>query len=353
MKRPRPSAASTVSPSVSVEVKTTVKISGAIARRIREINEHLAHYVGTSPIRLGAVARVLAELGVGRALGVLDAFEEEEGYCDGVSNPTAWVVRKAREEIADDEEVEVEEENEPPMEDEDESGCTQNPYLMTDVSNSKSIQQESPELLDALYADSGDSDGEDPVDLPNTFVKHVEQLNSRGTFATPLRLDSCSAALARLHQTRLMFEILRSLPPSAYQSDNPAAWVRRAATAMHEAECQDDPEAKITDKSRAKIDQLNENFAIPIDLAKIGFHLGGLSPNGQSKVLARCEKKSSQNMDDPNPVIIHFSRVMKQFAKGSGKEGRKGKSKGKMNEGKSKGKGRADKRGGKEGVKYQ
>eukprot|EP00747_Dinoflagellata_sp_TGD_P080181 gnl/TRDRNA2_/TRDRNA2_160793_c0_seq3.p1 gnl/TRDRNA2_/TRDRNA2_160793_c0~~gnl/TRDRNA2_/TRDRNA2_160793_c0_seq3.p1 ORF type:complete len:219 (-),score=28.20 gnl/TRDRNA2_/TRDRNA2_160793_c0_seq3:409-1023(-) len=177
---------------------------------------------------------------------------------------------------------------------------------------------------DANESDPNTEDDEF-MTLPSTFVRHVEHLNLLGTFTVPLELHLCSASLARLRQTRLMFEVLKELPRRAYEVNNPAAWVRRAALTKFVSERIQDPIMNITEASYEMIENLNSSgrLSVALDLDRIGHQLGLLSAEQQTGVLARCRKQGPR-VNDPNKLVIKACREVRQDLKGIGKGKDKG-----------------------------
>eukprot|EP00929_Paragymnodinium_shiwhaense_P010976 TRINITY_DN11611_c0_g1_i1.p1 TRINITY_DN11611_c0_g1~~TRINITY_DN11611_c0_g1_i1.p1 ORF type:complete len:390 (-),score=85.99 TRINITY_DN11611_c0_g1_i1:473-1642(-) len=315
----------------SGNAKLAVKLHRSIVDKIHQLNSILPG----APIRLGGVALPLADLSVDAALRLLSEFEGlvEAGFVAPGGDAAAWVKKAVREHVqaAADPAVQEAELEEPPFLPED---ASPNPppwrgamdrAVDTVVAGSQDRER---------HIEEAESEAEEAVSLPKTLVREVDAMNDDGVFSTPLQLAACSCSLARLHQTRLMFEVLKSLPDDAYSSSDPAAWVRRAARAKLVAKGIEEPVLCVSEASCRTLEDINTSGTLKdaLDRKKVDFHLGRLTAGQQAKVLdrfvAEVERNSLRDIMDPNDVLVHFCHRERSFGKGKAKA-EKGKSKGK------------------------
>lgn len=243
-----------------------VKLKRSVADEINRLNEEVTR---KSPIRLAAVAALLAPLGEATALEILANLLEQEL----VEDPTAWIRSSAKKKAAEQAAAASAEWEDPAGE---QCAATDEPDGGTE--DTEQNQPEPPEHAE-----------------PDSINKWVRKLNKSDKLQAPLKLTMIAGPLAVLGFDEAV-SVLKELEAKADDVENPSTWVRARAN-------------RRAGPVMTKVNQLNHggpgkmDLLAPIAPLQVKEPLSSLPVPAAMSILQELES-SILEIDDPTPWIL-------------------------------------------------
>ncbi|CAE8615061.1 unnamed protein product [Polarella glacialis] len=300
-----------------------VKLSKAVAARVRELNESGSLQ---GDLRLGAVAKPLSELSEEVALEVLEGLLESAA---GIADPTTFVAEAARAFKAQ----EQEQEEEWPEEAEAEAEAGAEGW--------GEAEEWAPGPVTGH--DDGDFEAEfsgPAPKLPAEVKAAVSKLNSGGALVEQLDIDRVQRALAHLSE-KVALATLKDLEENCDTIDKPNAWVFSTVRRTLTAGRKDVDMTKLI--KRVRWINNNVSLAFPLHIGNVLDILHPIDPDDAMEILKYLVEKCAEIESPQSWLRRAAARSVERKQKGKGKG--KGKEKGKDGKGKDMGKGKFEAKG--------